>query len=462
MTRRKNRSRSFWSNAMSLFVLGVLLILGPVEAWANGTGATEETEKSVTQKILDRMLESKEIDQPTYDAWSAQAAEEASRLGGGPEDWTFLWKDGFRLSRNDGRFKLRFGGRIQLDVAGIAESRGLSRVADGDGIGAEFRRSRIYFSGTMGAHLLFKAQYDFAGGAGGTDFKDVYLGLQNLPHVGRIRVGHFKEPFGLDEMTSSNHITFMERSLTNVFNPVRNTGVMIDRTFCDDRIYFGAGGFIISDDFGMEFSHDSKYSLTTRLAGVPCYADDGSSLLHVGAAYNHRFISDLRLRQRPESHLAQRYVDTGTFLAKDADVFSGEAALVEGPFSVQAEISGALVNRGLQGRNVGFWGFYGETSYFLTGEHRVYDRKRAAFKAPKPKRPFSVEKGDWGALQAVARYSWLNLNDEDIRGGILSDITLGVNWHLYSNTRIMLNYVHAFVNDIGHADIVQARFQIVF
>jgi phosphate-selective porin OprO/OprP len=463
---------------MGLFVFGLPVFLGSFQTRATAAEAEKaadgqetatqvdaEKEKSVTEKILDRMLESKEIDQPTYDAWSAQAAAEASRLGGGPDDWTFLWKDGFRLSRDDGLFKLRFGGRIQLDVAGIGESQSLQRVpdmTDGEGFGTEFRRSRIYFSGTMGAHLLFKVQYDFAGGAGGTDFKDVYLGLRNLPHVGQVRVGHFKEPFSLEEMTSSNTITFMERSLISAFNPARNTGVIADRTFCEDSIYFGAGGFILSDDFGQNFSHDAKYSITTRLAGQPIYEEDGERLLHVGAAYNHRFLTDYRVRQRPEAHLAQRYVDTGTFLATDVDLFSGAAALVQGPLSVQAEISGAFVHRGTKGRNVSFWGFYGETSYFLTGEHRQYDRKKAVFKGPKPKKPFNTETGDAGAVQAVARYSWLNLNDEDIRGGIINDVSLGLNWYLYSNTRVMLNYIHSVVHDVGHANILQARFQIAF
>ena len=38
-----------------------------------------------------------------------------------------------------------------------------------------------------------KAQYDFAGGT--TKFKDVYLGLTDIPYLGKIRVGHMKEPF---------------------------------------------------------------------------------------------------------------------------------------------------------------------------------------------------------------------------------------------------------------------------
>ncbi|WP_203415593.1 porin [Candidatus Scalindua japonica] len=65
-----------------------------------------------------------------------------------------------------------------------------------------------------------------------------------------------------------------------------------------------------------------------------------------------------------------------------------------------------------------------------------------------------------------AHYSELDLSDKDIEGGRLNDVTLGLNWHLNPNTRVMLNYVHAGVDlsDInvkdGNADIFAMRFQV--
>ena len=40
-------------------------------------------------------------------------------------------------------------------------------------------------------------------GGGDADFKDVYIGLDDIPFLGEIKVGHFKEPFSLNELTSS-------------------------------------------------------------------------------------------------------------------------------------------------------------------------------------------------------------------------------------------------------------------
>jgi len=65
------------------------------------------------------------------------------------------------------------------------------------------------------------------------------------------------------------------------------------------------------------------------------------------------------------------------------------------------------------------------------------------------------------------RYASVDLTDEDIEGGELSDITFGVNWHLNPNVRMMFNYVYADLEDRAEggdddADIFQARFQIGF
>src|SRR5262249_54591206 len=38
--------------------------------------------------------------------------------------------------------------------------------------------------------------------------------------------------------------------------------------------------------------------------------------------------------------------------------------------------------------------------------------------------------GGIGAWQIGARYSWLDLNDQGINGGVIQDVTLGLNWFL--------------------------------
>ena len=80
-----------------------------------------------------------------------------------PKDWKFKWSNGFKLDRNDGAFKLKFGGRIQNDWAMVDLNEPLENAIGGEGHGTEIRRARLFFSGTVYDRVVFKAQYDFAG-----------------------------------------------------------------------------------------------------------------------------------------------------------------------------------------------------------------------------------------------------------------------------------------------------------
>ncbi len=376
-----------------------------------------------------------------------------------PNTMRTYWQDGLRLDSNDGSFKLKIGGRIQHDWAFFdADGRIEDRVGELDD-GTEFRRARLYLSGTIYDNTEFKLQFDFADGD--SDFKDVYLGLRNVPVVGSVRVGHFKEPFSLEELTSSNYITFMERSLVTTFAPARNTGIMLRNHMLDKRMTWAAGFFRDTDDFG-EGSGGRNYNVTARLTGLPWYEDKGEKLLHLGVAYTHKNFEDdmVRFRARPEAHLSHRFVDTGDFSADFADIIGVEAASVLGPFSVQGEFVQAFLESRVNG-DPAFWAASLQASYFLTGEHRPYKRETASFSRVKPLRNYG-EDGGWGAWEVGARYSYLDLNDAGIDGGRLRDFTLGLNWYLNPNIRMMWNYILADAADRGDANIFQWRFQLSF
>jgi len=53
-------------------------------------------------------------------------------------------------------------------------------------------------------------------------------------------------------------------------------------------------------------------------------------------------------------------------------------------------------------------------------------------------------------------------DDNVVTGGTLDDFTVGLNWHLNPNVRMMLNYVRANLDDVGDSNIFQSRFQIDF
>jgi phosphate-selective porin OprO/OprP len=395
-----------------------------------------------------------------------------------PDDWNFKWSNGFKLERNDGAFKLKFGGRILNDWAMIDLNEPLENAIGGEGHGTEFRRARIYFSGTVYDRVIFKANYDFADtDEGDVDLKDAYIGLKDAGPLGTVLVGHMKEPFSLDAQTSSKYLTFMERSLAEVFIPGRNTGFAAQNTAFDKRLLWQAGVFKDANGFGFGFDDDGRWNAGGRLVGVPLYEDDGERVVHLGFSYSHQFRAGsdfmLRYRRKPESHLAPYMADTGSTIPTNGiNLINPEFAIVWGPASFQAEYVGSFVNGDDGMSNTSFWGTFAQLSYFLTGEHRNYKLGWGKFDRVKPNANFNPMKGDWGAFQVGVRYSYLDLNDEFVRGGKMWDITAGINWHLFPNTRVMLNYVHSELDnrlispdpdDVdGNADIVQARFQVDF
>ena len=389
------------------------------------------------------------------------------------------WKSGLRLDSADGKFKLKIGGRVQNDWTIYGTDEELRRQFGRIGDGTEFRRARLFMEGSVYGNIKYKFQYDFASS---DPFKDAYIQVKKLPMVGNFTIGHFKEPFSLEELTSSKYITFMERSLPNAFSQGRNLGVRFNRSFMDKRATAAFGFFRDGNPADAPFGPDGIYNATTRFTFLPWYQEKGRQLLHAGFSYSHAFhnltredgevVKSDRFRQRPEAHLGPRLVETPKFAAEEIDYINPEVALVYGPASLQFEWMSALVNRE-NGDDLHYNGFYGFASYFLTGEHRPYKTSSGAFDRVKPKNDFDG-KGGWGALEFAARYSVIDLNDEDVNGGEMQNVTVGFNWYLNSNVRLMFNYVRAMLDEddcyykgsmgshCGDADIIQGRFQVDF
>jgi len=384
--------------------------------------------------------------------------EEKQKAESSPTDFRVFWKEGLNFNSQDGSFKLKIGGRLQNDWFWSSEEDSIKSNVGEQEDGVEFRRARIYFSGLIYDNVKYKLQLDFEGGD--ADFKDAYLALTDFP-LGTLRMGHFKEPFSLDELTSSKYITFLERALPNAFAPSRNTGIMLHNVSSNERITTAIGLFRDTDNYGEDSGDDGGYNVTGRITALPIYKDKGASLLHVGAAYSHRNPDDsFSFDASPEAHLADDFVDTGSIAGDRVDLLGLEAAWVNGPFSLQSEYITADAGR-FTGSDVRFDGYYIQASYFLTGENRSYKTSEAAFSRTKPKKNYSSG-GGCGAWEVKARYSELDLNDGSITGGELDNITAGLNWYLNPNTKIMWDYIHADKDRIGQANIFMIRLQFDF
>ena len=340
-----------------------------------------------------------------------------------------------------------------------------SRLSVGDiENGEAFRRARIGMWGHYGPSE-YRLEVDFAQ-EGRPSFLDVYAGLNDLPLLGRVRVGHFLEPFSIDRVQSNRYLTFMERGLpSQAFSPGRNMGLMANNTWLGEGGTWGIGLFRTdSDVWGDAQGDGSDTAITSRVTCLPWYDSScpDSRYFHVGMSGSGRDAADntIRFRARPEAQLGSTFpnvpffVDTG-FIPADSFMLLGlEAAIVDGPFSVQAEYFHVPVDS-IGFGSLGFDGWYVQSTYFLTGEHRSYLREYGVFTRLHPYRDFlrfAGEDDDYfvrgpGAWEVAVRLSRLDLNDGDIRGGVLTDLSIGLNWYLNPYMRVTSNYIHAFLDD---------------
>ena len=404
-------------------------------------------------------------------------------VGKGVEDpligWHYYWRDGFHIDSAEKNLKIRFNGRVLLDGGYIGADNELKRAfPDLEGGNIQFRDLRVTMFGTLYDWMEFKFAMDFANVR---DIKDEWIRFTKIPYIGPITLGHMKESFSLERLASLENLTFMERALpTEAFAPGRNVGINHQITLLNQQMTWALGVFLNTGSFSEvgdsldRISEANGWDLTTRVTGLPYYEESGKELLHVGLSYTHQFrgIEDTgaELRARPESRLTDhRLVDTLEFVTQGMDIINTELAIVFGPLSLQGEYFHLFADSD-EADNPRFWGFYLYGSYFITGEHRNYDKSNGVFSRIKPNRDFHFFEGGWGALELALRFSYIDLNGGNIRGGREYDLTAGLNWYLSEKTRFMFNYIRAKAKDRetpppiedGTADILQVRFQIIF
>jgi len=366
---------------------------------------------------------------------------------------------GIEVQSNDGAFSAELGGRLMVDYAHYKED----TVPLGSG--TELRRARLDLEGTMYGNWGYELSVDFSDSSQEVEVKDAYIAYNSLSDYS-ILIGHYKEPFSLEEQTSSKYITFMERALPNAFAPGRNIGIGYATHW--EKSSFAAGVFGEAVDDGADSEDDEGWALTARATHAPWASK--RKALHLGLAASRREPDESRevkFSERPESHVTDvKYVNTGKITDVGYYVSLGaELAWVAGPLSLQGEYMQTTVSRTTATDDPVISGWYAYASYFLTGESRRYKAKSGKFSKIKPG-------SNTGAWEIALRHSQLNLNDVDITGGEERITTLGLNWYIKSNIRLMLNYSQV-KNDLNADDdgdvigndnptVFQARMQLHF
>lgn len=334
-------------------------------------------------------------------------------------------------------------GRVHLD-AGLVDAEQNNEI----GNGSDLRRARLGVDGKLNDTWSLKAVYDFSGDS--PDAVDVHL--SRAFKEGKIIIGQTKAPMALNELTSSNAITFIERSsISNLVSVGRRNGVSFHRS--QGAFHFQTMAF--TNNLNDDNEGDEPVGLASRLVFNPSIAE--GQMLHLGISAAYEDIGDqseMRLRERPEARPndGTRVIDTGAIAGVESNVRLGlEAAYQAGPFSAEAEYLYTELDRET-GSDPAFGGFHIQGSYVLTGESRSY--KNGVFGGIKPN-------SSAGAWEVAARFSSADLNDAGITGGEMDNLTLGLNYYATADLRFMGNLIHSNVDDgrFGDEDINIAMFR---
>jgi phosphate-selective porin OprO/OprP len=431
------------------------------------------------------------------------------------KDGLFLW-----LETPNKDFTMHLGGWIQYDnvywdqAAALKAAKGANAgppgQATGDTLGGigqledgtSFRRIRAFAEGTAwetGEYRLILALENDQVDTVGLD--EFWVGEKDIPVVGTVRVGHVKDPMGLEgDMTASSRcMTFMERSSYSEaieLNQNFVTGIWASNNYLDERVTWEAAAFRddVASATGVYYG-DGQGGTQARVTCLPLYEDEGKELLHFGLSSGWRSGSTnaastpsfktFALSARPElrdddpsganlitNDNDARMINTGTIVAGEEYLMGLETLYIRGPFSFQAEYGWnwlddavGILNSGTTlspkfatPQNYMFSGGYVQVAYTLTGETRAYDKRigtlaREYFGHEGPLSKAYVTRdsngniiGSWGAWEVAARYSYVDLNDGTnaatrVQGGCMDGVTLALNWYLNNNLNVMFDYV---------------------
>lgn len=417
------------------------------------------------------------------------------------------WRDGLHFATADKAFDFTIGGRVDFDNAWFNSAPQLSNsigqfnnyVDPNLGLtdGSAFRRARLRFQGRLWEVMEFNSEVDFAHvldlrrrtlgidparasigdfePAPGVRITDAWMGFNELPWLGTFRAGHQKEWITFTNATSGRFLTFLERPL--IFDAFNNDfqfsdGFTLQNTlFEEKRAYYWVGFFRNNSRTGAFSIGDGDYAYDARFTCLPVWNEASRQWLHLGVDYSYRNLhfNQTRFRARPlifsgVAFQVPNLVNTGTLFSNDGQqVVTLEYASACGPLTLTGEYMCAFVDNVFTGglptgagplpagvvSRSGYFaqGYYLETLYFLTGEHRGYRREQPSYDRIRPDENFFWVRSDHGnifsrgAWEVGCRYDYLDLSDGGINGGILHAVTLGLNWHLNPNQKVQCNYV---------------------
>src|SRR6476661_6772792 len=360
--------------------------------------------------------------------------------------------------------KLMLGGFIQMnfedgDVSAFEGRFGQTALKDR----FRLRRARINLTGDFAEQFDFKMEGDFENSDGlnsnRTAFEatDIFINWHQFPWA-QVKMGQWKAPFGLDQLTPDPSLIIIERSLpTGAITPERQIGVQLwGKPFANiwpdgkDFLTYYAGIFngngrniTVNDNNNFMYVGRLESTLFQGVFGKDSYLKLGADILNSRDDKGTNISQSLNLLVNSDGSLSP-FVLPG---ADERTAWSVDAWLKMGPFDLIGEYLEEHVNgRTVNGVPPGFADFTTQ-GYYVTADYFLIANK----------------------LQAVVQGQDLNPGQQGYDGHY--SILGGLNYYIDGNDlKLMVNYIHTW-SDFRQAnpefgqdefDQVLGRIQVMF
>ncbi len=361
--------------------------------------------------------------------------------------------------------KLVLGGYIQInfedgDVSAFEGSFGLRALKDR----FRLRRTRVNLTGDFAEQFDFKVEGDFGQGDGLNSNRlafsatDIFVNWHQFPEA-QVKVGQWKAPFGLEQLTPDPSLIIIERSLpTGAITPDRQIGAQLwGKPFTNvwpdqkDLLTYYAGIFN-GNGRNVSVNDNNNFMYVGRLELMPFKGKifgQESSLKLGGDVLNSRddagtnISSTLNLLVNADGSLSP-FVLPG---ADERTAWGVDAWFKLGPFDLIGEYLQEKVNgRTVNGVPPGFADFT-TNGYYITAAYFLIPKK----------------------LQAAVQ--WQDLNPGQKGNDGIHSITGGLNYYIHGDDlKLMVNYIHTWSDfrEANHQfgedqfDEVIGRIQVMF
>jgi phosphate-selective porin OprO/OprP len=365
---------------------------------------------------------------------------------------------GFVVDSADGASALQLRGLVHFDGRYFADD-----VAPASADAWAMRRARPILEGSLAGIGEFRLTPEFGGGR--SSILDASLSIRLRPEI-MITAGKFKVPVGLERLMPASDLRFIERGFPTSLVPNRDLGLQIGgdlgSTFSYSFGYFNGvtDGASSENNVPTPDAENDTHGDWAARAFVKPFERHEKSMLHglgvgIGATYTKAdgspSTSLLPTIRTPGQQVFFRYRD-GTFAAGTRVRLAPQAYYYRGPIGVLAEYThvsqdvARATGIGQRVATIDTRAWQLQLAWMLTGERETFRGNVA------PIRPFSLDDDGWGALELVARYHEIDLDDaafsqgEDAFADASSSASgasawgLGLNWRLNEQYTWSLSY----------------------